>query len=55
MPVRHQQRPAPLQRDADLHARETPMPALDDPLHRTRHATSFDEVDDGGVARCLCA
>jgi hypothetical protein len=49
--ARHEQRPAPLKRDADLCRREVTPPAVNDPAHRAGHATPFkDEVGDGREA-----
>jgi hypothetical protein len=46
--IRHEQRPAALQRDADLNRREPSRPCQDDPPDRTCHAAPFEhEVGNG--------
>lgn len=46
--IRHEQRATPLERDADLHARETPRPAVDNPADRTRDSAELKHKDVDG-------
>jgi hypothetical protein len=52
--IRQEQRPAPTQRDADLHSRKPPTPAEDNPAHCADHtATLFDKDGNGRAARLV--
>ena len=52
MLVRHEQRPAPLERDTDLRARETSGPIPDQPPDRAGDATVIEhKVGNGRDAR----
>ena len=52
MLVRHEQRPAPLERDTDLRARETSRPIPDQPPDRAGDATVIEhKVGNGRDAR----
>ena len=46
--VGFEQRPAPLQGDADLRARETARPAVDNPADRTRDSAELKHEDVNG-------
>ena len=46
--VGHEQRPAPLQGDADLHARKATAPAEHDPPHRPTDAAAFEDKHGDG-------
>lgn len=52
--IRHEQRTAPLEGNADLDTREPARPILDDPPDRASHAAKLEDEDvDGREAAAL--